>query len=80
MTMDTAVRATPAVDAQMLLNAWQRDLPLVARPFDALGAPHGLAGAAVRDLALSGDGRTASTAASATPCSLAQAASSSAPK
>ncbi len=52
--MDTAVRATPAVDAQMLLNAWQRDLPLVARPFDALGAPHGLAGAAVRDLIVAG--------------------------
>ena len=33
-----------------LLNAWQRGLPLVPRPFDALGAPHGLDGAAVRAL------------------------------
>ena len=45
---DVAPRA--AHDARALLNAWQRDLPLVARPYDALGAPHGLAGAQVRAL------------------------------
>lgn len=33
-----------------LLNAWQRALPLVARPYDALGAPHGLSGEQVRAL------------------------------
>jgi siroheme decarboxylase len=47
------------VDAQALLNAWQRELPLVARPFDALGEPHGLSGAEVRGLIAQGmdDGR-----------------------
>lgn len=45
--MDTAVRDRAALDPQALLNAWQRDLPLVARPFDALGAPHGLSSAEV---------------------------------
>ncbi len=33
-----------------LLNAWQRDLPLVPRPFDALGLPHVLDGEQVRAL------------------------------
>ena len=47
--MDAAVRPAAAQE-DALLNAWQRDLPLVARPFDALGAPHGLSGAAVRAL------------------------------
>jgi len=37
-----------------LLNAWQRDLPLVPRPFDALGAPHGLRGDEVIDLLRAG--------------------------
>jgi siroheme decarboxylase len=37
-----------------LLNAWQRDLPLVPRPFDALGAPHGLDGAEVIGLLRAG--------------------------
>ena len=47
--MDAAVTPAPA-HVQALLNAWQRELPLVALPFDALGAPHGLSGAAVRQL------------------------------
>jgi siroheme decarboxylase len=48
--MDAAVRDNSTPDAQALFNAWQRDLPLVARPFDAMGAPHGLTGVAVREL------------------------------
>ncbi|HRP27315.1 MAG TPA: hypothetical protein PLG77_02645 [Burkholderiaceae bacterium] len=41
--------ALPAArEARALLNAWQRDLPLVAKPYDALGAAHGLSGAQVR--------------------------------
>ena len=56
-----AVRELPAAaaDAPALFNAWQRDFPLVARPFDALGAPHGLTGAQVRTLVAEGiaDGR-----------------------
>lgn len=32
-----------------LFNAWQRELPIVARPFDALGADAGLSGAQVRE-------------------------------
>lgn len=47
--MDMDVAADPAArDARALLNAWQRDLPLVAQPYDALGAAHGLSGAQVR--------------------------------
>jgi siroheme decarboxylase len=42
--MDAAVRDRATPDALALLNAWQRDLPLVPRPFDALGLPHGLTG------------------------------------
>jgi siroheme decarboxylase len=45
--MDTAVHHRAALDPQALLNAWQRDLPLVARPFAALGEPHGLDSAEV---------------------------------
>lgn len=56
-----AVREAPAasVDPAALYNAWQRDFPLLPRPFDALGAPHGLSGAQVRALVASGidDGR-----------------------
>lgn len=47
--MDAALREA-TLDAQALLNVWQRDLPLVARPFDALGEAHGLSGAEVRSL------------------------------
>jgi len=32
-----------------LFNTWQRDFPIVARPFDALGADAGLSGAQVRE-------------------------------
>lgn len=39
-----------AASPHALLNAWQRDLPLVARPYAALGAPYGLADAEVRAL------------------------------
>ena len=42
------LRADPALPLERL-NAWQRGLPLVARPFDALGADAGLSGAQVRD-------------------------------
>ena len=56
-----AVRELPdtGVAAPALFNAWQRDFPLVERPFDALGAPHGLSGAQVRALIADGiaDGR-----------------------
>lgn len=46
--MDAAVAPTmPAPLA--LFNRWQRGLPLVPRPWDALGAPFGLDGAEVRD-------------------------------
>lgn len=48
--MDAPVQARSGLDRAALLNAWQRALPLVPRPFDALGAPHGLDGAAVRTL------------------------------
>ena len=51
--MDAAVAPAPE-HVQALLNGWQRDLPLVARPFDALGAPHGLSGAAVRKVIAEG--------------------------
>jgi len=40
----------PVAAALALFNAWQRDLPLVPRPFDALGAPHALSGGQVRAL------------------------------
>ena len=43
--MDAPVQARSGLDRAALLNAWQRALPLVPRPFDALGAPHGLDGA-----------------------------------
>lgn len=47
--MDMLAAALPAArETRALLNAWQRDLPLVARPYDALGAAHGLSGAQVR--------------------------------
>lgn len=49
--MDTAVspqRATAFAPAQ-LFNAWQRDFPLVPRPFDAIGATFGLDGEQVRE-------------------------------
>jgi DNA-binding Lrp family transcriptional regulator len=36
-------------DALALFNRWQRGLPLVPRPFDALGADFGLSGAQVRE-------------------------------
>ncbi len=40
---------TLAPDALARFNRWQRGLPLVPRPFDALGADHGLSGAQVRE-------------------------------
>ncbi len=47
--MDMRAAASPdARRTRALLNAWQRDLPLEAKPYDALGAPHGLSGAQVR--------------------------------
>jgi hypothetical protein len=47
--MDMRTTALPAArETRALLNAWQRDLPLVAQPYDALGAAHGLSGAQVR--------------------------------
>ena len=47
--MDMRTTAMPAArETRALLNAWQRDLPLVAQPYDALGAAHGLSGAQVR--------------------------------
>lgn len=54
--MDMLAKAGPearekqAREARALLNAWQRDLPLVPRPYDALGAAHGLGGEQVRAL------------------------------
>jgi DNA-binding Lrp family transcriptional regulator len=48
--MDICAAPIEAHASRALLNAWQRDLPLVARPYDALGAPHGLSGAQVRAL------------------------------
>ncbi len=45
--MDTATVSAPPPLA--LFNRWQRDLPLVARPYDALGAAAGLSGAEVRE-------------------------------
>jgi len=50
------MRAVPARDepALALFNAWQRDLPLLPRPFDALGAPHALSGEQVRGLLQAG--------------------------
>ncbi len=46
------MRTVPTRDevALPLFNAWQRELPLVPRPFDALGAPHALSGEQVRAL------------------------------
>jgi DNA-binding Lrp family transcriptional regulator len=46
------MRALPARGeaAPALFNAWQRELPLVPRPFDALGSPHALSGAQVRSM------------------------------
>jgi siroheme decarboxylase len=55
--MDATVRDRAALDSQTLLNAWQRDLPLVAQPFDALGLPHGLTGDEVCALIGAGLGR-----------------------
>ena len=49
--MDMRTVAAPdARETRALLNAWQRDLPLVPWPYDALGAAHGLSGAQVRAL------------------------------
>lgn len=49
--MDVCATAVPEAGARhALLNAWQRDLPLVPRPFDALGARHGMTGTQVRAL------------------------------
>jgi siroheme decarboxylase len=48
--MEAPLETRAGPDRAALLNAWQRDLPLVPRPFDALGAPHRLDGAAVRAL------------------------------
>jgi siroheme decarboxylase len=46
------MRAVPVGDDAVLarFNAWQRGLPLVPRPFDALGAPNGLSGEQVREM------------------------------
>ncbi len=48
--MDMHAAQPEAHVSRALLNAWQRDLPLVALPYDALGAPHGLSGTEVRAL------------------------------
>lgn len=49
--MDMRTVAAPeARETRDLLNAWQRDLPLVPRPYDALGVAHGISGAQVRAL------------------------------
>lgn len=48
--MDTATAPRQAVCATpaRLFNAWQRDFPLLARPYDAIGAASGLDGEQVR--------------------------------
>lgn len=43
-----AAAVSPAPPPLALFNRWQRGLPLVPRPWDALGAAHGLSGAEVR--------------------------------
>ncbi len=48
--MDLCAAPVQAAAPLALFNAWQRDLPLLERPFDALGAPHALSGAQVREL------------------------------
>ncbi len=45
--MDALGQARP--DDAALLNGWQRDFPLVPRPYDALGEPQGLPGSEVLD-------------------------------
>jgi len=48
--MNTATCPPPSTPtaAADLFNAWQRDLPLVPRPYDAIGASRGSSGAEVR--------------------------------
>jgi siroheme decarboxylase len=58
--MPVAPARADVAAAGSLLNAWQRDLPLVPRPFDALGDRHGLTG--VQVLALLQDALTSGAA------------------
>lgn len=48
--MDTRTSPVHGAAPLALFNAWQRGLPLLPRPFDALGAPHGLSGERVCEL------------------------------
>jgi len=48
--MDIHAYSTGGAEPLALFNTWQRDLPLLPRPFDALGEPLGLGGEQVRAL------------------------------
>ncbi|MGE5116218.1 MAG: Lrp/AsnC family transcriptional regulator, partial [Betaproteobacteria bacterium] len=55
--MDAPSALCEPVAPARLFNDWQRALPLVPRPFDAIGRPHGLDGVAVRRLLREGIAR-----------------------